>query len=115
MYFSIHQNTDLCHINGFAFSTLQAALQDASKRLGMSVKAVPAEVRVEHGPNLPCYVAVPTNGLTGLCREGQMTLLAESDVVISIAMYLTRRNGPLYGVGKVVMMPTPNDATVKLT
>ncbi len=106
MYFLIHQNTDLCDVSGFAFESLPRALFSAIKRLGVPSHAVPAEVRLDNGPSFPCHVVRPVDGSTVLCQEGRMTLIAQNDVAIEIAMRLTRRNES-YGRGQVVMCGTP--------
>jgi hypothetical protein len=102
MYVLIHQNNDLCDVTGYVYTTVPEALDSASKHIGLDVRAVPAEVRLENGPTYYCDIVAPTDGSTGLCCEGHMTLIAQSEYALNIAVALTRRNR-IYGQGKVVV------------
>jgi hypothetical protein len=105
MYFLITQNQDLADVSGFAFGSVSRAIDCASKMIGVPCHAAPAIVRIPGSPSpgFHCHVAVPTEtGFGGPhCREMHMILIAASEDATDIAMYLTRRNGPVYGVGQV--------------
>lgn len=115
MFFLIHQNTDLCDVSGYGFPTLERARRAAELRIGLPTQAVEARVFAPRNHGFPCWVARPVDGSTGLCREGQMTLIAQQHDVMPIAEGLTRRNGPIYG-GLSVQFPAvwpiyPDDAS----
>ena len=110
MFYVIHQNNDLCEVSGYAFTNLRDALSSAMKRLGVSVIGIPAVVCGDYeqsNTHHDCCLVTHADGRSHFCREGQMTLIAQTDDVIHIATRLCRRNGLIYGNGKVYVDGKP--------
>jgi hypothetical protein len=104
MHLIVRQNNDLCELSGYTFPSLAHAANSASKELGVSTRLKTAVVRVKSNDSsvdLECWIVAPADGSTGLCREGQMTLIAVPENAIRIAIALCRRCKD-HGNGEVV-------------
>ncbi len=106
MFFIIRQNQDLCSVNGFAFQTVKQALASAEKEIGQRCDALRARVYNDGNEGFRCWIVRPADGFPNFCREGQMTLIADEDEAMPIAMRLSRRNG-IYGDAKVEFRDIP--------